>query len=332
MRLRPWTTLALPLVVAAFTTGPVAVLGDDALAASSKRSFAGGSQVFSPKGIWNAPLPRTTRQPPESRRLVGALSAEVRKEVQANIGPWINFDSYSTPFYTVGADVPRVRVTLDIYAPALQRDFDSVPIPAGAKAANGSDRHLTVYQPSTDTLWEFWLAYEADDGWHARWGGKITGVSRNPGYFPNSYGATATSLPLLGGLMTIDEMKARKINHALALAIPNTAAGKVTWPAQRSDGRTDGPSAIPQGTRFRIDPRVDLTKLNLSPLGLAMAKAAQKYGMIVRDTAGCVVFYGEDPVGVSGSPYDQIFGGAYPSHLLRGFPWERLQVVAPHGR
>jgi hypothetical protein len=131
--------------------------------------------------------------------------------------------------------------------------------------------------------------------------------------------------------MTIRELQARRIDHALALAIPNTAAGQVTWPAQRGDGRTTGPSAIPEGTQFRINPSVDVSRLGLSPLGLAMARAAQRYGMIVRDTAGCVCFYGEDPVTTTGDPYGGIFGGQYPNQLLRGFPWGRLQVVAPRG-
>jgi hypothetical protein len=159
----------------------------------------------------------------------------------------------------------------------------------------------------------------------------MTNVSSNPGYFANPYGATATSLPLLGGLMRLEELKARRIDHALAIAVPNTAADTFMWPAQRGDGRTYGAAGIPQGTRFRIKPSVDLSRLGLSPLGLAMATAAQKYGMVVRDTSGAVVFYGEDPVTATDNPYDQIFGGAYPNHLLRGFPWDKLEVVAPPG-
>jgi hypothetical protein len=290
------------------------------------------SRLFAPTSFWNAPLPANAPRDAGSDRLVESLSAEVQKEMAGNYGPWINFDQYSVPVYTVGPDVPTVRVTVDIYAPALQRDFEAVPIPAAARAAAGSDAHLTVYQPSTDTLWEFWLARREADGWHARWGGKMTSVSTNPGYFPDPYGATATSLPLLGGLMTIKELEAGRIDHALALAVPNTAAGTFAWPAQRGDGRTTGPDGIPQGTHLRIDPDLDLARLNLSPLVLTMARAAQRYGIVVRDTAGCVVFYAEDPVGAPGrNPYDGIFGGQYPNHLLRTFPWQHLQVVAPRG-
>jgi hypothetical protein len=287
-----------------------------------------GQKLFAPNSFWNAPLPADVPVDPASSRLVDALSSEVDGEIQARTGPWINTDSYSTPVYTVGSDIPKVHVTLDVWAPQLQAEFDQVPIPAGAKVAGGSDRHLTIYQPSTDTLWEMWLASNESDGWHARWGGKMTSVSTNPGYFGNPYGATATSLPLLGGLMTMEELKKGEIDHALALAIPNTKAGATTWPAQREDGKVDGPQAIPEGTRFRIDPSVDLTKLGLTRTGLVIARAAQKYGIVVRDTSGCVTFYGEDPV-ASWNMYPWLFDWQYPSDVLSEFPWKSLQVVAP---
>jgi hypothetical protein len=290
-------------------------------------------RLFSPASFWNKRLPANAPLDPSSRRLVRALEAQVDREVRARTGPWINFNAYSTPVYTVGRNAPTVRVKVDVYSPALQRDFDAVPIPSHARVAGGSDAHLTVYQPSTDTLWELWLARRAADGWHARWGGKLTGVATSPGHFPGAFGATATGLPLIGGLMRIKELQARRIDHALALAVPNTAAGRFVWPAQRGDGRTRGRGAIPHGTHFRINPRLDLRRLNLHPLTFAMARAAQRYGIVVRDTAGVVVFYAEDPVGLRApSPYGRIFDGRYPNALLQGFPWRHLQVVAPRRR
>jgi hypothetical protein len=284
--------------------------------------------------VWNTPLPANAPLATDSDRLASALSQEVWLEAMGYtgaMGPWINFDHYSTPVYRVGSNTPTVRVTLDTDYPSLQTDFAAVPIPAGARQADGTDGSLTVYQRSTDTLWEFWLARRDADGWHARWGGKMTHVSTNRGYFPNPLGATATSLPLLGGLMTIDELQAGKVDHALALGIPNTDANTVTWPAQRGDGRRTGATAIPEGTHFRIDPSVDLSQLGLSKTGLAIAKAVQRYGMVVRDTSGCVAFYAEDPLTRTDDPYSRIFGGAYPNQVLSGFPWDRLQVVAPSG-
>jgi hypothetical protein len=293
--------------------------------------YPSGARLFAPTSFWNRALPDGEPLDPRSDELTSRLRAEVWKEmtkVPAS-GPWINTNSWSVPVYTVGRDVPRVHVTLDVGVVQLQRDFDAVPIPANAHASAGTDRHLVIHQPSTDTFWEFWHAQKLADGWHAAWGGKMTNVSSNPGYFPNPLGASATSLPLLGGLATVAELKAGKIDHALAIAIPNTDAARVTWPAQRGDGRVTGATAIPQGTHFRIDPSVDLTKLRLTPVGLAMARAVQRYGMVVRDSSDCFTFYAEDSTTTSSNPYPQILGGLYPHEALRNFPWDRVQVVAP---
>ena len=55
----------------------------------------------------------------------------------------------------------------------------------------------------------------------------------------------------------IDELKAGVIPHALALNIPWAKPNVYSWPAQRTDGRSTDPNAIPEGARFRLDPTVD---------------------------------------------------------------------------
>jgi hypothetical protein len=58
-----------------------------------------------------------------------------------------------------------------------------------------------------------------------------------------------------------------------------------------------------------------------------IAKAVQRYGMILRDKAGSLSFYAEDPTQYGTNPYPALFGG-YPDNLLAKFPWDRLQVLA----
>jgi hypothetical protein len=155
-------------------------------------------------------------------------------------------------------------------------------------------------------------------------------ASSSPGYFPAPFGATGTGLALMGGLIRVAELRAGRIDHALALAIPKAKARDFVWPAQRSDGNSPLPDAIPEGTRLRIDPRVDLNTLGLPPAGLAIARAAQRYGMIVRDQAGAVAFYGEDPAQFGApNPYTTLYAGKYPNNILASFPWTQLQVIAP---
>ena len=189
-----------------------------------------------------------------------------------------------------------VKLDTGSWGATLQTALNAgVPIPSDAKPAAGTDGHMTVYQPSSDTLWEFWQASKKADGWHASWGGVITNVSRSPGYYTNAswpslaasdgwhWGATATSLPVIAGTIMIDELRRGRIDHALALAIPNACAGRFTWPAQRTDGTATATDCLPEGAHLRIDPAVDLSKLTLPRVTRILAEAAQRYGIIVRD-------------------------------------------------
>jgi hypothetical protein len=131
-------------------------------------------------------------------------------------------------------------------------------------------------------------------------------------------------------MITLDELRQGRIGHALALAIPQLKAGVFSWPAQRTDGTSTAASAIPAGTRFRLDPALDLDALSLPWLVRLMAEAAQRHGIVVRDTAGAVTFFGEDPTPTGTDPWrgpGGFFGNQYPDTLLARFPWERLQAL-----
>jgi hypothetical protein len=317
---------------------PAAVIGIAALAAlalsgppaRSAQTQARPLPVFGPDSVWRRPLGRHARIDPLSALYVRRLART------AAGGAWINTTEYSTPVYRVPARQPGVRVTLDqprgVNAD-LRRALARVPIPAGARPAAGTDGNLVVWQPATDTLWELWGARRARDGWHARHGGRMTDLSQSPGYFPRNqgWGASATGLPLLGGLIRIAEVRAGRIDHAVSIALPETRAGIFAWPAQRTDGNSHDLLALPEGTRLRLDPELDLSRLRMPRLVRLIARAAQRYGLIVTDRAANVAFFAEDPSPLGRNPYwpgpRKIFGGEYPDRLLQSFPWERLQVV-----
>jgi hypothetical protein len=287
---------------------------------------------FAEHSFWNRRIRPTARLDP----LSDVYAADVAAQVAAT-APWINTTDYSSPIYTVTADQPMVRVHLDAPDPLLQEGFAQVPLPPGAQPAPGTDGHLVVWQPDSDRMWEFWRLESRSDGWHAAWGGAMNDVSRNAGRFsdPDHWGATATSLPLLGGMIRIAELEDGRIPHALALSLPNTLARLHTWPAQRTDGADRRSTAIPQGARLRIDPALDLGTLPLTPVGRMIAEAAQRYGIVVRDTGGAVSFYAEDPAPTGADPYhgaDGFFAGAEPMGVLAGFPWDHLQVLATKPR
>src|SRR5919197_2090017 len=210
----------------------VGVASLSACSSSDGHSKPRAQRFFAPDSVWNRPLARNAPLARDSRQLVGELQRQVRQ-----VGPWINTSQYSVPIVTVSRRQPAVRVKLDTTYPPLARDFSRVPVPPNARPASGGDRHLVVWQPSSNTMWEFWLMQHRKDGWHARWGAKISHVTRSPAIIPAPEGATASGLPLVGGLMTVSDIRRGTIDHALALAVPGVRKGVVTWPADRTDGR-----------------------------------------------------------------------------------------------
>ena len=309
---------------------------------SSTRTAPPAQPLFAPTSFWNRRLDAAAPLDPASPALVQALVAEVQRERGAGIGPWIGTGAGSTPVYRVGPNQARVRVRLDRAAVhggrALQRALASVPIPRDARPAPGSDHHMTIVQASTDTLWELFGAHRKADGWHARWGGAIRHASTSPGYYTASawpgatrnWGATASSLPIAGGTILLDELKRGRIRHALAINLPAPRAGVFSWPAQRTDG-TGPASALPEGARLRLDPTVDIASLGLPKATRMIARAAQRYGLVVRDqTHHAISLFGEVPPPSATKAYSAYFQGHTPGELLAGFPWDRLQVLRMH--
>lgn len=271
-------------------------------------------RFFSPTSFWNEPLPPDAPLDSSSAAVVGAFDEEIAAAEEAKKGPAnINTTEWSVPIYTVPADQPTVQVTLEraSRALALQAAWDAVPLPPDAQPAAGTDEHLVVWQPSTDRLWEFWRLVHGSEGWQASWGGAIQKVSSNPGAYgleawPGAttwWGASATSLSIAGGLITLEDLELGQINHALAMAIPEPRAGVYASPAERTDGWSTEPLLLPEGAHLRLDPKLNLASLHLPRVTLMMAEAAQRYGIVVRDRAANVTFYAQDPTLTGTNPY-----------------------------
>jgi hypothetical protein len=282
---------------------------------------------------------------PASGEMVGAFDAEVAAELLAGDGPWINTTTFSVPVYTVPAGQPAVTVKLEDHAPEpeLASAWASVPLPPSATPAAGTDGTLVLWQPSTERLWEFHRLVHEADGWHAMWGGAMQDVSTNPGVFGREawsgakswWGASASSLSLVGGLISLEDLEQGQINHALDIAIPNARAGVYSSPAQRSDGKSADPLALPEGAHLRLNPSLDLAALHLPRLTLMLAKAAQRYGIFVSDSSSIIELYAQDPTPTGSDPYSGptgYFEGKYPNQILASFPWSQLELLKlePH--
>ena len=333
-----WILVAVAAV--ALTATALFLLGrDGGLDGGSPSSSSSGDGVapawFSPKSVWNARLSDDAPRARNSDQIAGTLSREIARERKDRSGPWLNTTQYGVALYTVSKQQPAVPVQVDDPNATLRSAMSRIPIPDDAKPARGADGHLVVWQPSTDTMWELYRAKRAGAGWTAAYGGTMRDVSRSRGAYTDreadgkvieqeGWGATATSLPLLGGLITPTDLERDSIDHALALGVPDLSS-KFVAPARRTDGRSSDPAAIPAGARFRLPADLDLDDLELSEFGRQVAEAAQRYGIVVRDTAGNVTFYGQS----NSNAYRDALEGAMPVDALDGFPWDRLEVVEP---
>jgi hypothetical protein len=319
---------------------------------------------FAPTGWRNRRLSKKEPIARDSRVLRDELRDQIGDSLASGrpggTGVWVGTDRWSVPIYTVPPDQPRVRVRLDGDSASLQRQWNAVPLPPDARPAAGDERnpanadaYLVVWQPSTDTLWEFiGMRKEASGGWVAHYGGRMTNVSRSEGHFTDPpagpgrlFGATATSISLLAGTQRIEEIRrglvdadVKAIDHAIDFGVVK-GRGRLgyCWPAQRTDGfaRRRSPEAIPAGTRFRFPASLNLDKYDLTPYARLVAEAIRRYGMVARDTGGVVGFSAEDPTPTGQNPYMEMWGGRQPSAkpdgLFANFPWHKLQALAPQG-
>lgn len=273
----------------------------------------------------------------------GAIAANVARQVADHWGGVAAFNAHAwnTTYYRVDAKTPRVNVKWSnclgfTWTPdglfTGDKVFMDVPIPKNATAAVGSDASMTIYDPATDTAWEFWqMGKDASGSWRSCQGGRINNVSTAMGQFPLGFGVSATGLSLGGGAISAAEAKAGRIEHAMYLAVMEARYfDQCSWPAVRSDGYTKDPTTPLEGQRLRLDPTVNVDALNMSPFAKAVARAAQKYGFIVSDKGGAVALIGEDGQSLKATtgadPWRDILGGE-DYEALRGFPWHRIQAL-----
>jgi len=323
-------------------------------------------RLFAADSVWNQPLASNVPLDPASGRLAAHFASEAEAELRAGTGPFVETYGYTTPIYVVGPFQRTVRVAIDTdqktsWVSSLQGASNAVPIPANARPSAGTDSQITIYQPSTNRLWEYWHFRREGGGWHARWGGAIDDVSNGPGYYTplswsgalSVWGASGTSLPLVAGTMTLAELRSGHIDHALAITIPYPRAGVAAWPAQRSDG-TGSAAELPEGAHLRLNPRLDIAAMHLPKIVEMIALAAQRYGIIVRDQSHeDIGFFAEDPTQYGAKPYTAsdpyygvmrdangtpdpvhgrpdphaLFDGMWPSAFFTYFPWRSLEVL-----
>jgi hypothetical protein len=237
------------------------------------------------------------------------------------------------PVYWVPANQPLVQLSVASGC----NDFTAstgteVPIPADATAGSSSDEILTVYQPSSETEWEFWLASKTSSGWSACWGGEQS-LATTDGVFPAPYGETASGIANLATEITDADVASGSIDHAIAMEVLGDACNGYVYPADRGDCGSY-PGEPSEGTWFRFPSDLPMPS-GLTPFAQMVFRAIQTYGAVVVDQGGAVALEAEQPEdwaaeGNTGTdPITASWDGLAEYQVVASLPWADLQVVDP---
>ncbi len=183
---------------------------------------------------------------------------------------------YGIPYTTAGAATPPVPVAFQY---ADESDPGPYPIPADAPIEQGSDAHVLVVDTATCVLYELFAARPSGGGWFAG-SGAVFDLSSNALRPAGWTSADAAGLPILPGLARWEEFAAGEIRHALRFTASWTQHGYVA-PARHFASDLTDPDVPPMGARARLKASVDLS--TMSPQALVVARALQRYGMLLAD-------------------------------------------------
>jgi hypothetical protein len=187
-------------------------------------------------------------------------------------------------------DVPCTKFKCTIAAsPAPERvqGLPDVPIPAGARPSAGSDGSMIIIDPATGAEYDLWQVEQETDGSWSASNGSVYNVAWDGA--PATYGSRGAGVPYLAGLVRHWEIAQDALQHAIAFAYPNVAVAGCVWPASKTDGNSPLPNALPEGARLQLDPTLtdaDFAAMGLDRTGRILARALQRYGMILIDVAG----------------------------------------------
>lgn len=300
-----------------------------------------GDRLYSASSPFNEPIPAGAALAPESATMVRGLEAGAAlKGFVLTVGEW------TVPTYVAGPTTPRQTVTLRKAPPDWNESPDyqgfppgwsaslstplpgqlrGVPIPSGANPDPSLDAHMTILDPASGCEFDLYGAHQSAGGWQAVWANS-TRIGGS-GIYPAGMGPTAAGFAGDAGLIWPRELATGHIEHALLFAYPFTKQGGPVWPATSSDGRSTNVGAIPEGTRVRLDPKLNLDSLSLAPYQRTIAEALQKYGMILGDTGGAMGLFAVGRQSFTNrEAYPMLPRGSFPD--LSAIPINQFQVMA----
>ena len=276
---QPRTPRAAP-PAAASSCGPTSLgsFGVDAWPSGCWRPYGDASP-------FNRPLGEGPRVHPSSAAIVQNVLAGSGGPADLVAGDAGTKWDYSHPVYWAQPSDPVFTVDCVESWGTCEVEGMQVRIPDAARAASGSDGHLTVVDQASGWEYDFWQVRDKPAGGGrltVSWGGRTRidddGLESN---------ATAAAYGGLAGIIRAQEMEAGEIRHALFLVI-KCGSGEKVYPAAGTGAKcSDTTNAPPMGTRFQLamsDAEIDA--LAVPAWKRTILRAMARYGMYFGDTGG----------------------------------------------
>jgi len=229
------------------------------------------------------------------------------KGMHPDWGNWTK-DHYGIPYLTGTGATPQPMTWTTTWG-AAESDPDpcpggtgqfcypiplTAPIEGGTNAAKGDDRHVlyidTAGAPDNCTLYELYNAQNptGTSGWTAS-NGAIFHLGSDALRTDGWTSADAAGLPILPGLVRLDEVIAGEIHHAIRFTVNHSYQGYI-HPATHAAGQSDT-TLPPMGLRLRLKASYD-TSSSSGPT-LVVLTAMKKYGIILADNGSDWYISGE---------------------------------------
>jgi hypothetical protein len=256
---------------------------------SSDKPVAGTAcRVFPADNYWHADI-RDLPVHPRSRQWLSHMSTD--RDLHPDFGPSYGAGpDYGIPVTVVGHAHRRVRVRFD-YA----SESDRVRYPLGGdtriEGGRGSagDKHAVVVDKGACKLFETWNTRVSGGHWRAG-SGAVWSLRRNDLRPDGWTSADAAGLPILPGLLRWNEVKARRVDHAIRFTTDVTSRHHL-WPARHDAGSRDSLAYPPMGARFRL--RAGFPTRGFSGGARAVIRAMKTYGLVLADNGSSWFFQGE---------------------------------------
>ena len=210
---------------------------------------------------------------------------------------------YGIPYKVVGARHQKVTVEFrydDESDPGPYPFGPDIPIEGGQDSRG--DRHAIMLDRSTCTLYELFDARYSDGGSTAG-SGAIWDLGSNALRPRGWTSADAAGLPILLGLLRLDEVEAGTVDHAIRVTAALTDQSYL-WPARHQAGHADNPLLPPMGARFRLKASFDTS--GYLPETRVILAAMKRYGLILADNGSNWFFTGAQDYGWDNDVLDEL--------------------------